>query len=44
MNPTVPNMKGYDEVKMIMTSLPVPDEFTISGLLGLVRMYILFIL
>ena len=27
MNPTVPNMTGYDEVKIIMTSLPVPDEF-----------------
>ena len=27
MNPTVPNMTGYDEVKLIMTSLPVPDEF-----------------
>ena len=26
-NPKVPNMNGYDEVKIMMTSLPVPDEF-----------------
>ena len=31
MNPTVPNMTGYDEVKIIMTSLPVPDEFLFFG-------------
>ena len=35
-------MTVYDKVKIIMTSLPVPDEFTFSGLLRLVRMYILF--
>ena len=27
MNPTVPNMSGNDEVKIIITSLPVADEF-----------------
>ena len=37
MNLTVPNMTGYDEVKIIMTSLPVSDEFIFSGLPRLVR-------
>ena len=37
------NMTGYDEVKIIMTSLPVPDEFTFSGLPRLVRMYIPYV-
>ena len=31
MNPTVPNMSGYDEVKIIITSLPVADEFLFFG-------------
>ena len=35
MNPTVPNMMGYDEVKIMMTSLPVPDEFTFQAHLAL---------
>ena len=37
-------MTGYDEVKIMMTSLPVPDDFTFSGIPRLVRMYILFFL
>ena len=40
MNPSVPNMTGNDEVKIILTSLPVPDEFSFSDLPRLVRMYI----
>ena len=43
-NPTVPNMTGYDEVKIMMTSHPVPDEFTFSDIPRLVRMYILFLI
>ena len=35
MNPTVPNMTGYDEVKIIMTSLSVPDEVTFRAYLAL---------
>ena len=42
MNPTVPNMTGYDEVKIMMTSFPVPDDFPFSGIPRLVHMYILF--
>ena len=40
MIPSVPNMTGYDEFKSIMTSLPVPNEFTFPDLPRLVRMYI----
>ena len=29
MNPTVPNMTGYDEVKIIITSLPVLNVYFI---------------
>ena len=42
MNPTVPNMTGYDEVKTMMTSYSVTDDFTFSGIPRLVRMYIHF--
>ena len=43
-NPTVPNMTGYDEVKIMMTSLPVSDEFTFSCIPRVVCMYILFLI
>ena len=35
MNPTVPNMTGYDEVKIMMTSFPVPDDFPFRVYLAL---------
>ena len=43
-NSTAPNKTGYDEVKIMMTSLPIPDEFTFSGIHRLVSMYILFLI
>ena len=39
----VPNMMGFAEVEIMMTSLPVSDEFTFSGIPGPVHMCILFL-
>ena len=42
LNPLIPNMMGFDEVEIMMTSLPVSDEFTFSGIPGPVNVCILF--
>ena len=36
-------MMSFDEVEIMMTSLPVSDEFTFLGIPGPVHMYINFL-